>query len=277
MLSREILGLLALWILWLNAGLVMAVALRQLGNLRALRRRMLAAAGRGELVVGTAEPADGQRFAVRRIAQTGRAMTVQGPDRILFTDGPQSFEILGGPVRMADGVVEVAAAPPVLSEVWVAPERAAQEVACGGLAEFDEAWRKANTSKGLTRDVEVAVRAGDPVWVLGARAGDRLEATEDAPLVVSMVDPLEFCASRARLVTLFLLGSIVVLAGVTVLALWPPHFGLVSTLGGVLGVAYFLGIQPLGTAVRDAVKTPARRPVGALWQRPAAARSASVA
>jgi hypothetical protein len=274
-LTREIMGLLALWILWLNAGLVFAVALRQLGNVRALRRRVVDAMRRGELVTGTAEPTEGDRFAVRRVAQTGRAITTKGPDRILFTDGPQSFEVIGGAVRTADGSVKVASALPVLSEVWVDTARAADATGCGGAQEFDEAWKKANTSKGLTRDVDIEVRAGDRVWVMGAREEGGLVAREDAPLIVSMVDPVAFCASRARLLLLFIGVGILALVGVTVLALWSPHFGTVSTLGGVLGVAYFLGIQPLGTAVRDAVKTPARRQVGALWQRPSADASPS--
>jgi hypothetical protein len=105
------------------------------------------------------------------------------------------------------------------------------------------------------------------------RDGDHIGASEEQPLVVSSVDPIAFCASRVRIIAGFVLASALVLAAVTALAVWPPHFGLVSTIGGALGLAYFLAIQPLGTAIRDAVKTPARRLVGATWRRPAASEA----
>jgi hypothetical protein len=271
MLSRELMGLLALGILWLNTGLVLAVALKQLGNVLALRGRFVRAAQRGELVRGKVARAAGARFAVRRIHMTGRALTTKGPDRILFTDGPQSFEVLGGEVITDAGDrLEVSAAQSAASEVWIDPVRAAEGAACSSGEEFDRAFGLASTFKGFAREVELELREGDRVWVYGAREGDRLQPTDHEPLVVSMVDPVAFCASRARLLVLFVLGAGLALVAVTGLALVPPYFGLVSTIGGALGLAYFLLIQPLGTAVRDAVKTPARRLVGALWVRPRA-------
>ncbi len=263
-------GLLALGVLWVNAALVLAVALRQLGNVLALGRRLRALRANGELTAGVVEGGEGP-FAVRRITQIGRAVTTKGPDRILFTDGPQSFEILGGVVKTDEGPVEVAPAQPAQSEVWIDDARAREGAACPDAGEFEAAWRPASTFKGFARDVELEVRAGDRVWVAGAREGDRLVPREDAPLLVSLVDPVAFCASRARLLVAFVVLATAALGGVTAAALWPPHFGAVSTAGGVLCVAYFLGIQPLGTAIRDAVKTPSRRLVGALWQRPRAA------
>ncbi len=274
-LTREIMGLFALGVLWLNAGLVVAVALRQLGNLRALGRRFRDAARRGELVSGTVESPG--RFAVRRITQMGRAITSKGPDRILFTDGPQSFEVIGGRVATGEGVVEVAPAPPVQSEVWVGKARSDETLSCSGAAEFERAWKPANTFKGFARDAEIEVVQGDRVWVLGRLRDGRVEATESEPLLVSMLDPVALCDARARLIIAFVIGAGLALAGVTALALWPPVFGWVSTLGGALGLVYFLAVQPLGTAVRDAVKTPARRMVGALWARPAQAASRAAA
>lgn len=269
-------GLLALGVLWVNTALVLAVALRQLGNVLALARRLRALRARGELTSGVVEPREGA-FAVRRITQVGRAMTTKGPDRILFTDGPQSFEVLGGAVKTDDGAIEVAPAQPAESEVWIDDERARDGAACADAGEFEAAWRPASTFKGFSRDVALEVRAGDRVWVAGAREGDRLLPRADAPLLVSLVDPIAFCASRARLLVAFVALATAALGLVTAAALWPPHFGPVSTAGGVLCVAYFLGIQPLGTAVRDAVKVPSRRLVGALWQRPAGAATVSAA
>ena len=51
------------------------------------------------------------------------------------------------------------------------------------------------------------------------------------------------------------------------MALWPPVFGLVSTLGGALCLAFFLIVQPAGTALRDAVRVPSRAIVRGQWKR----------
>lgn len=260
-------GLFALGVLWLNAGLVFAVAWKQLRYAQALRRRLLDARRRGELVSGTAKSAEGERFAVRRIRQQGRAITTKGPDRILFTDGPQSFEVIGGTLETGEGELAVAATQPAASEVWLHAARLAEGTACDGAA-FERAWGPASTFKGYSHEVELEVRSGDRVWVFGTREGDTLRAGEDTPLVVSLLDPIAFASSRIRLLVGFLIAGIIALSGVTAVALWPPHFGVISAVGGALCLAYFLAIQPLGTAVRDAVKTPARALVGARWDRP---------
>ena len=271
MLSREIMGVVALIILWVNTGLVLAVALKQLRGVLALRGRLREALSRGELVLGeVSDTTESGPFAIRRIHQTGRAMTTRGPERILFTDGPQSFEILGGTVATASGAIVVPATQAVQSEVWPESSRAIEAVERDRASAFDRAFAEASKFKGYAREVAIEVRPGDRVWVRGRRDADRLAATDHEPLLVSMIDPIAWTGGRARLLVGFVLGALVLLALVTGVALWPPHFGLVSTIGGALGLAYFLAIQPLGTAVRDAVKTPARQMVGALWQRPPA-------
>ena len=275
MLSREVMGLLALGILWLNSGLVLVVALKQLGNVLALGRQLREGAARGELVRG--EVVSGGRLALRRVHQTGRAMTTRGPDRVLFTDGPQSFEVCGGVVREDGGdELEVEEALSGAAEVWVdeARERAALE--CPSAAEFEAAWRPANTHKGHAREVDLEVREGDRVWILGRRDGDRLGPWEQRPMIVSMIDPAAWVGGRVRLLVGFVAGALALLIALTGVALWPPVFGVVSTIGGALCVAYFLAIQPLGTAVRDAVRTPGRRMLGAAWTRPGVAPDAAL-
>jgi hypothetical protein len=265
-------GLLALGILWLNAGLVLAVALRQIANVHALRQRFSVAKGKGELVAG--KVIDGEPLARRSIRQLGRTITTKGHDRILFTDGLQSFEVCGGAIETDDGTIEIAAAQSAESEVWTHAAREREGTACASEIEFERAFADASKFKGFARDIELAVQSGDRVWVYGARTDDTLRARTDEPLLVSLVDPVAYCESRVRILVLFVTGSLLALIAVSALALWPPHFGLVSTLGGALGLAYFLAIQPLGTAVRDAVKTPARRTVGAFWERPSLPQSA---
>lgn len=263
MLTRELMGLLALGILWVNGFLVVAVAFKQLRAVLGVRARFRRAREQGRLVVGVVR--EGEPIALRHVAQLGRAITTRGPERILFTDGPQSFEVLGGVVETGEGEVRVTAAQPGLSEVWVAPERAAEAGACPSADDFDEAYGEASKYKGFAREIVVPIRPGDRVWIVGDRDGDAIGPAEEEPLLVSMVEPFGWAGAKARLLVLFILGALGGLGGVTALALQTPWFGTVSTIGGVLAVAYFLGIQPLGTAVRDAVRTPARQPLGGTW------------
>jgi len=266
MLTQQIMGLLALGILWVNGLLVVAVALKQLAAVNRMRSRFARARGEGRLIEGVVE--GDSPIAVRRVEQLGRARTdTRSEKTILFTDGAQSFEVLGGRIQTADGAVEIAPAPDESAEVWVATPRAEEAAACPSEDAFDEAWGDANKYKGHRRDVSVDVRGGDRVWVVGAREGDRVLAPDVGPLLLSMVEPFAWARSKAWLLGGFVLAASVGLAAVTALALWRPWFGTVSTIGGVLCVAYFLGIQPLGTAVRDAVRTPARQPVNGTWQR----------
>lgn len=270
MLTRELMGLLALGILWVNAGLILSEAVKRLRNVLELRRLAKRALGRGELVEGVVKATQGgERFALRRVHQTGRALTTGRPHRILFNDGAQAFEVSGGTIETAGGLLEIApAADRGEREVWLDPGRTAAAAACPSDRAFDEAYKEAATFKGHARTVEIEVRVGDRVWVLGRRDGDRLVPWPDRPLVVSTTDPIAWAGGRARLLCGFVVAALVGLVVTTGLALWPPHFGWVSTLGGALGLVYFLGIQPVGTAVRDAVRTPAQQPVGGVWARP---------
>ena len=118
-LPYEWLGLLALAILWVNVLLVAGAALAQRRRLGEIRASWLAARARGELVEGVVERGDGPdgALAIRRIEQSGRAMTVGGPDRILFTDRRAQSASLGGAVRSGDRVIEVAAQDG--AEIWI--------------------------------------------------------------------------------------------------------------------------------------------------------------
>lgn len=269
MLTRELMGLFALGVLWLNAGLIFAVALRQMRSLARLRSQLRGASAQGELVRGRVGEAPEGVLALRSLHQTGRAMTKE-PDRVLFTDGPQSFEVRGGVVEVDGEPVAIRETRPGEAEVWLDPARTDEALACGSPEEFDEAFTAGSKYKGYARQVELEVREGDEVWVLGRRDGNAMAPWDDRPLVVSMIDPVAWAGWAVRQVAAFLALSVLGLALVTGLALWPPHFGLVSTIGGALCFAYFLAVQPLATALRDRVRTPARRLEGALWHRPAA-------
>src|SRR5688500_11448991 len=118
MLTNQIMAVIALGVLWVNTGLVLAVALMQLVNVLRLKRTLREARERGDFVEGTVKRARGP-FAVRRISMIGRAITTRGPDRILFTDGPESFELRGGTIETTAGrEIEIAKASAEESEVW---------------------------------------------------------------------------------------------------------------------------------------------------------------
>lgn len=267
--TREILGVLALAVLWINSLLIFAVALRQAANVRAVRSRLVRARGRGELIRGEVASAGGEAFALRTISQIGRAMTVKGPERILFSDGPQSFDVIGGVVETPEGPIEVARAAPGLGEVWTSEAREQEVASRADARAFDAAYKPASTQRGFRREVVIDVRAGDAVWVSGSRSGDRLEATEDKPLLVSLVDPIAWCGGRIRAAYAFVATAALLLCGLTTLVLWPPRFGTLSTIGGALCLAYFILVQPAGVSLRDRVRVPSRRLVGGLWRRAA--------
>jgi hypothetical protein len=56
---------------------------------------------------------------------------------------------------------------------------------------------------------------------------------------------------RAAQIRWVVAGMLLGAAACTTLALWPPVFGRISTVGGLAGLAFFLLVQPLGTALRD--------------------------
>ncbi len=253
-LRYEWLGALVLAILWTNVLLIAASAWKQRRAIGLVRDEWFEARRTGACIEGVVVEGRGAggALASRRVDQVGRAITLPGPDRILFTDGRSRAELGGGIVETVSGET-VGLAPSTELELWI-DERAPGERA---EREFASAWPRASTNHGFHTSLEQRVLAGQRVWIDRART----------PLRLASVDPIAAC-DRARLsLAGFAVAAIVGCAGVTVIACWPPLFGTVSTLGGLLGVAYFLAIQPLGTQVRDAARLPIDRQVGGLWER----------
>ncbi|XXT24838.1 hypothetical protein WME94_25220 [Sorangium sp. So ce429] len=87
------------------------------------------------------------------------------------------------------------------------------------------------------------------------------------PALVSSVDPRAFCRSRIALLALGVAGILGALVGCSALALSRPRFGPASTAGAALCLAFFLLVQPLGTALRDAARTPSAAPARGRWVR----------
>ena len=114
--------------------------------------------------------------------------------------------------------------------------------------------RSRRRAKGYARTVEAAVVVGDAVFVA------------DDGVVVSAIDPRAWAKKKAAIVVAFTIAEIAAAALATAVALVPPAFGLVSKIGGALCLAFFLGVQPLGTAVREAVRSPSRAALRGAWK-----------
>ena len=251
-------GLFALGVLWLNALLVAAAALSTRARLVQIAEALRLARAAGELVSGRVVAVDGaDALGTRKVAQLGRAMTIPGPDRILFTDREIGHDVAAATLSTHDGDLRIEASD--RAEVWPAPDAIAVRE-----DDFAKAWEAASTSKGHPSHASEKVGVpGELIWVRGRREGSAL-----VPTLVSAMDPIAWCASaRARLLA-FAIGELALCGVVTAVAFVPPVFGVVSTLGGALSLAFFLGVQPMGVAERRRALTPARRPLGGLWQRP---------
>ena len=253
----------ALAILWVNALLVAADAGQQA---RALLRRRgdMRALGAGERGAGLVRGrAVGGALAVHRVEQIGRAGAIEGT--ILFHDRAACGEILGGALAAPGGgalTVEAVA----VAEVWLTPGELARAAACASDAAFDEAEAHARKARGFSRTVNATVGAGAEVFVLGELRGAG-EGRVMSPTLVATMDPRALLARKAALAAAFLTGELVLAAACTAVALWPPVFGRISTVGGVLCLGFFLLVQPAGKALRDALQTPSRAPVRGRWTR----------
>ncbi len=256
-------GLVALAALWVNMCLVAADAWRRRSRLGAQLAELRASRLAGSLVRATIVDGAGEKgvFATSVVEQLGRAMTVPGPRRILFTDRARRSHVAGGTARA--GELTISVQPASVSEVWSARESilgSGEDVAA-----FDRAWEPASTFKGFSRTLEHRLGPGDEVWLWleappeRGRASARLVAGEDP----------ELSLARARgPLSAVIVVSLGGLALVTSLALWPPALGHISMLGAVGGLALFLGAPPLGTAARDRALLPSQQRVGGTWQRP---------
>jgi hypothetical protein len=276
-LTREIMGALALAILWVNTLLVAAVALKQAGaHLR--RRRALAPIEPGKPGEGifraTVEEGSGDAGAIARweLSQIGRAGAEEGGRRTIhFGDRTFDAAVLGGVVSAGGERVHV---PAGAGEVWPGRGEVIAAAACSGQERFAAVFEEARKARGHARRVRVDLAEGRTVWIAGEVRRDggelSLRAGDRAGLLVSAIDPRAWLRWAATLGVLFAIAEVIAAAIVTALVLVPPIFdGWTSKIGGALGLAFFLGVQPLGTMVRDAVREPGRAFVRGRWVEPA--------
>ena len=276
MLTREVMGLLALGILWVNTLLIALAAWKQMSALvdRRSRLRLLADGETGYGVVkGTIARGKGEggTLAVRKVDQIGHQAASNSAERraILFHDSVYGGEIFGGALSSSGHEVLVASfgsdasgakSGAATAEVWVAEHAMKEAGECASEAQFDGAFDASKKAKGYPRRVESRLRESTDVWV----AGDvtkvdgvlSIAPSREHGLLVSSFEPASFLSKKISLCLAAILGILGGASLVTVIALRPPVFGTISIVGGALGLVFFLLVQPAGTALRDAVRLP---------------------
>jgi hypothetical protein len=277
MLSKEIMGVLALGILWVNTLLVAAAAWKEIAAL-AERRRRLALIGEGEPGVGLVRAklargdGPGGALAVHRVEQVGRAgAEVDEKRTILFADRGFSGEAFGGLARLEGGGSEITIEAAESAEVWLAADEIARAAACPSDEAFDAAYETARKARGHARTVGATIEGERFVWLFGhlRRRGEGLSLSAPAggSMLISTVDPHAWIGRKTTLATLFIVLELALAGACTAVALQRPHFGLVSTLGGALCLGYFLLVQPAGVSLREAMRAPSKAFLRGRWMR----------
>jgi hypothetical protein len=268
---------LALAILWVNTLLIAAAAWKEIAALSVWRRRLVPVVGDAGVGLVRARVKRGAgpdgALAVLRVEQLGRAATHDDGGRrvIHFADRSAVGEVFGGTVTRDDGEVEIAVDADASAEVWVPTTALETSGACASDEVFDRAFADAKKARGFARAVEGA--ALGEVYLFGQLRpmgkGLALAPAKPGGLLVATFDPRSWLDRKIALATLFLVGEVVVAGACTAVALWPPRFGLVSTLGGAACLGFFLIAQPAGTALREALRLPSRAWLRGRWIRSA--------
>ena len=243
-------GLFALGVLWLNTLLIAAAALLHRRELGQHLRRLVEARRAGRLAeaeVGAGSGPDGA-FVTRTVRQRGRAVTTGGPDRILLTEVSVELACHGGELRIDGTPRRIEAGR---WDVWLAPSATGTRTR----SDFDACFAEASTHKGLATALVQRVGAGARVYWLEGE-------------LLSAIDPVATLETRRAGLLAFAAVAILLAGGVTALALVPPVFGTVSTIGGALALLFFVLVQPAGVRVRNWAQRPSAQPLVELWQRP---------
>jgi hypothetical protein len=253
-LSNELMAALALAVFWVHVLLVAGSAALDLRALLRLRGRL-----RRGLWAGTVRRGDGRDglFARNVVVQIGRG---RGDGRVHFSDAAHHSEVFGGQVELDDGLIECGGGE---APVWPDLERRKASARAASDEDIARVENQAKRAKGWEREVVGALAVGDRVWIGGQRQDDRFAEV----FVVSANDPRRWLAGRCWLIVAFIVANLGVAAGCTVMALWTPMFGVVSMLGAAAALGVFLGVQPIGVALNEAVRTPDRAYLRGGWSR----------
>jgi hypothetical protein len=268
MTLNAIVGVFCLGALWTAALLVAASALKDLRDLRTLLARLRRWSGRpgeGGLVECAVLRGDGPEgaLATHEARQIGRALD-GATAAVAFRDTSHASRVHGGAV-VARGTALAVDSEATSASVWpsrAAPGRASPEDLCA----FDEVYAAARTANGVRRTIATSVRVGHRVFVAGevVLRGDQLvvRAPSGGALIVAVENPRTWAARRCVSIVAFVASELLVCLACTTLALTPPAYGSVSTAGGVLCLAFFLGVTPVGVWLRDLCVPPSGVPLG---------------
>ena len=255
-LGREFMGLAALAILWVNTLLVVGASIRPL--LASLRRaRQFRRSG----ILAEAL----ETVAEHRVEQVARRVETAGKRALLWHDRNYGGVIFAAQIQHGDQRLTLQACEGAQAEIWVSRARVQANAACPSAEAFDEAHQQAKGAKGYRRTLRTSIEAGERVWVCGQIQDGTLGASEAFPLWVSTECPLAWRRRHLLLWLVFITAVLAMAAAITMLALQPPLFGRLSTIGGALGLVYFLLVQPAGVAFRDATLPPSRAAVAGRW------------
>lgn len=259
-LDGMVMAVIALGLFWIHILLIAGAALADLRELARLRRRLR------DCRVGEVRSARGPvgLLARHRVEQLGRLDRRGGPRQIHFHDRSHRSEVFGGTLALPEGnEIELGPTPGGQAEVWPDLAERADRAGRVDAETFGAAASAAGKAKGFEHAVETTIGVGDRVWIIGRIEGDRVHGD---PLILASADPRIWLGRSRLLVIGFVLADLAVAGLCTVLAVWPPHFGLVGMLGAAGALGWFLAVQPLGVAVHDAVRAPGRAYLRGSWR-----------
>lgn len=284
MLTHEIMGWVALWILWGNTLLIALAALKNAARLAERADEL-----RDHVFRATVVAERGERFAAFVVDQIGR-FGAGSTRSILWHDRSYQSTLEGGVLEVDGARIEVE--PRDDAEVWMGGDEVDAAAACPDRGAFEEAYPSAKKTRGVERSLIVELRTKRDVFVHGRiaeRHGARvLEPPSKGPLLIAAMDPVTWLSRRVAFARWVFVPAIALgAAACTALALVPPVFeSLPSKAGGLLGLGFFLIVLAAGTSLRDFLREPSRRIVKNTWEEPAqsllrrpsaAAQSASAA
>ncbi|NJL95142.1 MAG: hypothetical protein HC915_16190 [Anaerolineae bacterium] len=207
-------------------------------------------------------------LATLTIERRGRALA-KPPATIGWHDRKRRAQVFGGHIDAGGANIAVEAGD---GDVWPDPQQLQSLDAAPSPEAFEEAMTAAKRAKGLLQSVDLSVRAGDEVFVVGAvqthEGHMSIRPMPDGTFLVSRVDPVRWARQARRASWAFSAVIVLVAAGLTVLATWPPAFGAWSTVGGAALLGFFLLVQPAGTWNRDRVREPSRKRLEGAWTLP---------
>src|SRR5262249_35246233 len=159
--SKEIMGALALAIVWVNTLLIVAAAWIELRKLsrRVRGLRWLAPGERGTGLVAACVLGE-EPIACHRVEQIGRSedSAAEAQPAILFADRPYGGVVRGGPASLVASGEVVILEPADGAEVWVGADRIRADAACASVERFDEAYADARKARGFARTIEAQIR-----------------------------------------------------------------------------------------------------------------------